>query len=49
MEGKSANYIAHRIKELVMIKARSLNAALSDENAQKTIQKYILAHRNKSL
>ena len=49
MDGKSANHIAHKIKDLVMIKARSLNAALSEENAQKTIQKYILAHRNKSL
>jgi len=49
MEGKSANQIAYKIKDLVMIKARSLNASLSEENAQKTIQKYILAHRNKSL
>ena len=45
---ESANKIAHKIKDLVMMKARSLNAPLSEENAQKTIQKYILEHRKKS-
>jgi len=48
LAGQSANKIAHQIKDLVMIKARGLNAPLSDENAQKTIQKYILEHRKKS-
>jgi hypothetical protein len=46
--GQSANKLAHQIKDLVMIRARSLNAPLSQENAQKTIQKYILEHRKQS-
>ena len=44
---KSANRIAYEIKEDVLKKSEKLKAQLSAENAQRTIQNYILDYRKK--
>jgi len=45
---KSANRIAYEIKEDVLKKSEKLKAQLSAENAQRTIQNYILDYRKKN-